>query len=52
VADALWAAALYVLWYRLAVGPWCPAMWFGTPPPVIVLAAFAVLQGLFRRVCR
>jgi hypothetical protein len=51
-AAALGAAALYALWYRLAVGPWCPAMWFGTAPPVIILLAFSVLLGFLRRIWR
>ena len=37
------------LWFRLEIGPWCPAMWFGTAPPVILVAAFTLLLALFRR---
>ena len=43
------AAVLYALWFRLAVGPWCAAMWHGTAPPVFLLAGFAILLGLCRR---
>jgi len=48
-AAATGAVVVYAIWFRFSVGPWCPAMWFGTAPPVFVLAAFAVLLGLFRR---
>ena len=48
-AAAIGAVVLYAAWFRFSAGPWCPAMWFGTAPPVIVLATFALLLGLFRR---
>ena len=48
-AAAIGAVVVYAIWFRFSVGPWCPAMWFGTAPPVFILAAFAVLLGLFRR---
>ena len=48
-AAAVGAVVLYAVWFRFSVGPWCPAMWFGPAAPVFVLAAFAVLLGLFRR---
>jgi len=51
VAVALAAAvALYAGWFYFSVGPWCPAMWFGTTPPVLILTAFAVLLALLRRI--
>lgn len=49
VAAAIGAVVLYAGWFRFSVGPWCPAMWFGTAPPVFILAGFAVLLGLLRR---
>ena len=49
---ALGALGSYALWYRLSVGPWCPAMWFGTAPPVFMLLAFSVLLALLRRFWR
>ena len=48
-AAAVGALVLYAAWFRFSVGPWCPAMWFGTAPPVFILAGFALLLGLFRR---
>ncbi|MBI5547995.1 MAG: hypothetical protein HY901_29280 [Deltaproteobacteria bacterium] len=52
IAAALGAVALYALWFRMRVGPWCPAMWFGTAPPVFILASFGVLLGSLRRFWR
>jgi len=46
------SVALYALWFRLEVGPWCPAMWHGTAPPVFILAGFAILLSGFRRFWR
>jgi hypothetical protein len=43
------AVVIYLAWYRFAVGPWCRAMWFGTAPPVIILAGFAALLIGWRR---
>jgi hypothetical protein len=48
LAAAVGAVVLYAVWFRFSAGPWCPAMWFGTAPPVIILAGFALLLGLFR----
>ena len=48
-AAAIGAVVLYAAWFRFSVGPWCPGMWFGTAPPVFILAGFALLLGLFRR---
>lgn len=45
-------AGSLILGEELEVGPWCPAMWFGTAPPVIMVATFAILLGLFRRFWR
>jgi hypothetical protein len=40
----------YVIWYGVTVGHFCPAMWFGTAPPVIILlssvAAYRILGGV------
>jgi hypothetical protein len=53
VAVAVVAAvALYVVWYRFTVGPWCEAMWYGTLPPVFVLSVFGGVLGLLRRFWR
>jgi hypothetical protein len=49
IAAAIGAVVLYAAWFRFSAGPWCPAMWFGTAPPVFILAGFALLLGLFRR---
>lgn len=48
-AAAIGAVVMYAAWFRVSAGPWCPAMWFGTAPPVFILIAFGVLLGLFRR---
>ncbi len=46
----LGAVLVYGIWYRLSVGPWCRAMWFGTAPPVIMLLAFmAIILGFPKR---
>jgi len=49
---ALGAFAFYALWFRLTTGPWRPAMWHGSAPPVIILTVFSVLLGLFRKFWR
>lgn len=42
---------VYVAWYRLSVGPWCPAMWAGTAPPYIIgLVTLFTFQFLRNRV--
>jgi len=46
---AIGAVILYAAWFRYSIGPWCPAMWFGTAPPAFILTGFALLLGLFRR---
>ena len=48
IAAAIGAVVFYAAWFRFSVGPWCPAMWFGTAPPVFILTGFALLLGLFR----
>jgi hypothetical protein len=47
--SVLVAVALYAGWFRVSVGPWCEAMWYGTAPAVFILAMFAVVLGLVRR---
>ena len=46
VVSAAGAVLIYVFWYRIKVGPWCPAMWGGTAPFVIILVAFLILLGI------
>jgi hypothetical protein len=46
------AVLLYAAWYRVKIGPWCPAMWFGAAPALFVLVGFAGLLGLLRRFSR
>lgn len=48
LAAAAGALLVYAIWFRVSVGPWCAAMWFGTAPPVILLIAFGSLLGLLR----
>ena len=48
-AAAVGSVVFYVVWFRFSVGPWCPAMWFGTAPPTFILTGFALLLGLLRR---
>jgi hypothetical protein len=41
----------WVVYYRVNVGPWCPAMWFGTAPPLVMLLSGQLayrLLGLVR----
>lgn len=40
---AIGAVFIYALWYRIAVGPWCPAMWYGASPLVIMAGGFLTL---------
>ncbi|MFL5812296.1 MAG: hypothetical protein ACJ763_01865 [Bdellovibrionia bacterium] len=49
VLSAVGAVLVYVLWYRFKVGPWCPAMWYGSAPPVIIALSFFGLLGISRR---
>ena len=51
VVAAVGAVVFYAVWFRFSVGPWCPAMWFGTAPPVFILTGFALVLGLLRRFC-
>jgi len=46
--SAAGAVLIYALWYRIKVGPWCVAMWFGTAPIAIMLVAFLILLGILR----
>ncbi len=46
------AVILYAIWFRIWVGPWCLAMWFGTAPPVIMLIVFSGMLGVMRRIPR
>lgn len=43
----------YVIYYRLTVGPLCPAMWFGTLPPFFIgastLTLFLTLKSYSRK---
>jgi hypothetical protein len=48
VYSGIGAVILYPIWFRIWVGPWCPAMWFGTAPPVIILIAFFGILGILR----
>jgi hypothetical protein len=48
--SAVFGVAAWVVYYRLRVGPFCPAMWFGTAPPVVMLlAGSALYRALGRR---
>lgn len=40
----------YVIWYRCHIGPWCPAMWGGTAPPVIMLVIAGMIWRIASRV--
>lgn len=44
--------AIYAVYYRKAVGPWCPAMWFGSAPPIIILSSTWTAFTLLRRLRR
>lgn len=43
------AIFIYALWYRWQVGPWCPAMWFGSAPVVIITSSTWIFLSLLRR---
>jgi len=47
VVALLLAVGGYALWYRLDVGPWCPAMWHGTLPPLAIGLGYLTLRRLF-----
>ncbi len=34
---------IYALWYLWKFGQWCPAMWHGTAPPLIIFVGFALI---------
>lgn len=44
--------SVYAIYYRKSVGPWCPAMWFGSAPLVIVLATTWATFNFLKRVRR
>jgi hypothetical protein len=52
IVAAVGAVVVYAVWFRIQVGAWCPAMWFGTAPPVIMLLAFSVLLTILKRLPR
>lgn len=39
------AVVFYVAWYGIRFGHFCPAMWFGTAPPVIMGVVFFTIFG-------
>ncbi|MBK7890499.1 MAG: hypothetical protein IPJ84_06530 [Bdellovibrionales bacterium] len=49
---ALTGIVIYAAYYRKAVGPWCPAMWFGSAPPIIILSSTWTTFALLRRLRR
>ena len=42
--------AIYAIYYWFQFHQWCPAMWFGTAPPVVIglvtLSAYRILNRL------
>jgi hypothetical protein len=42
------AVGLYAAWFRLRVGPWCPAMWFGSAPPLLIIVFFFTVRSVMR----
>jgi hypothetical protein len=32
----LGAVGIYAAWYRIYIGEWCPAMWLGSAPMIII----------------
>lgn len=46
------AVLIYATWYRLMVSGFCPAMWQGSAPPVIILISFTTLLGILRKFWR
>ena len=45
--SLLAGVGFYALWYRINVAPWCPAMWGGTAPPLIIGTAGLMVYRLF-----
>lgn len=43
---------IYAAYYRKTVGPWCPAMWFGSAPALIILSSTWTAFVLLRRLRR
>jgi hypothetical protein len=41
---------IYAFWYRFKVGPWCPAMWGGSAPLVIITSVFFIIHQALKRV--
>lgn len=37
---------VYAIWYLFNVGPWCPAMWFGTAPLLMIGVVFLAVRRL------
>jgi len=42
----------WVIYYRLKVGPLCPAMWGGTAPAIVILSSFLSFLHLLRHLSR
>ena len=41
------AVLIYAGWYWIHFGQVCPAMWFGTAPPIIMLIAGKVIWDVW-----
>lgn len=52
VIAATCAILAYLLWYRITVGPWCPAMWGGTAPIFIMTITFFIVFNIAGRINR
>lgn len=46
------SVVMYAIWYRCQVGAWCPAMWHGTAPVVIIGLGFVASLRVLRRIPR
>lgn len=42
----------YAIWYRMQVGPWCPAMWFGTAPPILMLVFYSLWHTILSKLIK
>lgn len=43
------AILIYKVWYKIVVGKFCPAMWYGPMPLIIIGLAFLSILRLLRR---
>lgn len=40
---------IWAIYYRISVGPWCQAMWFGTAPALVISISFIYIYRYLKK---